>query len=85
MKELTLEGAVFLSPKLNMEDEDVQSTEGLLGEYLDLYSQVEDSTVNIQRNLSTAANSKLPSLLESMALDNVSADEFIEQLDAENQ
>lgn len=85
VKELTLEGAVFLSPKLDMDDEDVQSTEGLLGEYLELYSQVEDSTVNIQRNLSTAANSKLPSLLESMVLDNITPDEFIEQLQAENQ
>lgn len=85
VKELTLEGAVFLSPKLDMNDDDVQSTEGLLGEYLDLSAQVEDSTVNIQRNLSTAANSKLPSLLESLALDNITPDEFIEQLEAENQ
>lgn len=84
VKQLTLDGAVFLSPKLDMEDEEVKSTTGLLGEYLSLNSRVEDSTVNMQRNLSTAANSKLPSLLESLALDHITADEFIEQLAAEN-
>lgn len=85
VKQLTLEGAVFLSPKLNMEDADVKNTEGLLGEYLALNSVVEGSTVNIQRNLTTTANTKLPSLLESLALDSVNADEFIEQLSKENQ
>ena len=85
VKQLTLEGAVFLSPKLNMEDPDVKNTEGLLGEYLALNSVVEGSTVNIQRNLTTTANTKLPSLLESLALDSVTPDEFIEQLSKENQ
>lgn len=84
VKQLTLEGAVFLSPKLDMEDQDVQATDGLLGEYLLLNSAVEDSTINIQRNLSTAANSALPSLLESMALDHITPDEFVEQLAEEN-
>lgn len=84
VKQLTLEGAVFLSPKLNMEDQDVKNTEGLLGEYLALNSVVEGSTVNIQRNLTTTANTKLPSLLESLALDSVTAEEFIEQLSKEN-
>ena len=53
VKQLTLEGAVFLSPKLDMEDPDVQGTGGLLGEYLALNANAEESTVNIQRNLST--------------------------------
>lgn len=84
VKQLTLEGAVFLSPKLDMEDEEVKGTKGLLGEYLALNSKVEDSTVNIQRNLSTTANSKLPSLLEGLFIDNMTAEEFVEQLAAEN-
>jgi raffinose/stachyose/melibiose transport system substrate-binding protein len=84
VKQLTLEGAVFLSPKLDMEDSDVKATTGLLGEYLQLNSKVEQSTVNIQRNLTTAANSKLPSLLESLMLGNVTPDEFVDQLAAEN-
>ena len=84
VKQLTLEGAVFLSPKLDMEDPDVQGTGGLLGEYLALNANAEESTVNIQRNLSTAANSKLPSLLEELALDRLTPDAFIEQLAAEN-
>lgn len=84
VKQLTLEGAVFLSPKLNMEDAEVKETGGLLGEYLALNAKVEDSTVNIQRNLSTSANSKLPSLLEGFLIDNMTADEFIEQLAIEN-
>lgn len=84
VKQLTLDGAVFLSPKLDTEDEDVQATEGLLGEYLALNAEAEDSTVNIQRNLSTAANAKLPSLLESLVIDNITADEFVEQLAMEN-
>ena len=85
VKQLTLDGAVFLSPKLDLEDPDVQATGGLLGEYLALNSSAEDSTINIQRNLSTAANSALPSLLESLALDNITPDEFVEQLAAENE
>ena len=84
VKQLTLEGAVFLSPKLDMEDAEVKGTKGLLGEYLALNSKVEDSTVNIQRNLSTTANSKLPSLLEGLFIDNMTAEEFVEQLAAEN-
>ena len=84
VKQLTLEGAVFLSPKLDMEDSDVKATTGLLGEYLQLNAKVEQSTVNIQRNLTTAANSKLPSLLESLMLGNVTPDEFVDQLAAEN-
>ena len=39
----------------------------------------------MQRNLSTAANAALPSLLESLALDNITPDEFVEQLAAENE
>lgn len=85
VKQLTLDGAVFLSPKLDMEDADVKGTQGLLGEYLVQNSTVENSTINIQRNLSTAANSVLPSLLESMMLDNITPDEFVEQLALENE
>ena len=84
VKQLTLEGAVFLSPKLDMEDPDVQGTGGLLGEYVALNANAEVSTVNIQRNLSTAAKSKRPSLLEELALDRLTPDAFIEQLAAEN-
>lgn len=42
VKQLTLEGAVFLSPKLDMEDPDVQGTGGLLGEYLALNANAEE-------------------------------------------
>jgi len=85
VKQLTLEGAVFLSPKLNLDDPEVAETSGLLGEYLAFNSETTESTVNIQRNLTTEANTKLPSLLESLALDSITPEQFIEQLSAENQ
>ena len=85
VKQLTLEGSVFLSPKLNMEDPDVQAAGGVLGEYLKLNETVEESTTNLQRNMNTAANTALPSLLESLALDEITPDEFVEQLAAENE
>ncbi len=84
-KQLTLDGSVFLSAKLNLTDEEIANVGGLLANYININSASPESTVNLQRNLTTVANSKLPSLLESMALDVVSPEEFIKQLSNENQ
>lgn len=53
-------------------------------EYFNVYSTGEENIVNIQRNLSTAANAALPSLVEALVLGEATAEEFVAQLAAEN-
>ena len=53
-------------------------------EYFNVYSGGQESIVNVQRNLSTAANAALPSLVEGLVLGELSAADFVSQLAAEN-
>ena len=84
-KALTLNGSVFLSAKMTLTDDEMASAGALMANYIEVNSAAQESVVNLQRNLTTAANSKLPSLLESLALDQITAQQFVEQLAAENQ
>ncbi|HHV13505.1 MAG TPA: extracellular solute-binding protein [Clostridiales bacterium] len=84
-KQLTLEGSVFLSAKLTLSEEELKNSGVLLSQYITVNSASAESIVNVQRNLTTAANAALPSLLESLALDVVTPEEFIKQLSAENE
>ena len=55
-----------------------------MASYIDANSSAPGSVVNLQRNLSTEANAMLPSLLEGLALDTITAEEFVTQLDSAN-
>lgn len=83
-KQLTLEGGIFLSAKLNLTDEEKANAGELMASYIDVNSSAPGSVVNLQRNLSTEANAMLPSLLEGLALDTITAEEFVTQLDSAN-
>lgn len=80
----TLEGSEYQSAKLNLTEEDLESMNSVQREYYNVYSAGEESIVNVQRNLSTAANAALPSLVESLVLGEITAEEFVSQLAAEN-
>ena len=80
----TLEGSEYQSAKLTLTDEDMASMNSVQREYFNVYSDGEESIVNVQRNLSTAANAALPSLVESLVLGEITAEEFVSQLAAEN-
>ncbi len=80
----TLEGSEYQSAKLTLTDEDMVSMNDVQREYFNVYSTGEENIVNIQRNLSTAANAALPSLVEALVLGEATAEEFVAQLAAEN-
>ncbi len=80
----TLEGSEYQSAKMTLNDEDKASMSPLQLEYYNVYASGSENIVNIQRNLSSAANAALPSLIESLVLGEISAEEFVAQLAAEN-
>ena len=80
----TLEGSEYQSAKLTLTDEDMANMNSAQREYFNVYSGGQESIVNVQRNLSTAANAALPSLVEGLVLGELSAADFVSQLAAEN-
>lgn len=80
----TLEGSEYQSARMTLTDEDKAGMTLLQLGYYELYATGTENVVNVQRNLSTAANSALPSLVESLVLGEISAADFAAQLDAEN-
>lgn len=81
---LTLDGSVVLSAKLELTDEDLTGVSEQMASYLDVNSAAPSRTTNLQRNLSTEAGAELPALLEAFLLDQITAEQFCEQLDALN-
>ncbi len=80
----TLEGSEYQSARMTLSDEDMASMSALQQAYYNVYSTGSENIVNIQRNLSSAANAALPSLIESLVLGEMDAQEFVSQLAAEN-
>ena len=68
----------------SLTDEDMANMNSAQREYFNVYSGGQESIVNVQRNLSTAANAALPSLVEGLVLGELSAADFVSQLAAEN-
>lgn len=83
-KTLTMEGSVVLSAKLELTEEDLAGVTEQMAEYLNVNGDAPSRTTNLQRNLSTEAGAELPTLLESFLLDQITAEQFCEQLDALN-
>ena len=84
IKQLTLDGGVFASEKFDITDEDREAAGPLKASYIDANLNSTGSVVNLQRNLSKQANALLPSLLESLKLDQITPEEFVQQLDDAN-
>lgn len=83
-KTLTMEGSVILSAKLDLTDEDKADCTEQMSQYLDVNANAPSATTNLERNLSTEAAAELPTLLESFLLDQITAEQFAEQLDSLN-
>lgn len=81
---LTMEGSVVLSAKLELSDEDLAGVTDQMAAYLETNGDAPSRTTNLQRNLSTQAGAELPTLLESFLLDQITAEQFCEQLDELN-
>ncbi len=81
---LTMDGSVILSANLELTDEDLAECTDQMAEYLEINSAAPSRTTNFERNLTTEAAAELPGLLESFLLDQITAEEFCEQLDALN-
>lgn len=82
---LTMDGSVILSAKLELTDEDLQNCTDQMRQYLEINASAPSRTTNLERNLSTEAAAELPTLLESFLLDQITAEQFCEQLDSLNQ
>lgn len=83
-KTLTLDGSVILSAKLELTDEDLANCTDQMKQYLEINANAPSRTTNLERNLSTEAAAELPTLLESFLLDQITAEQFCEQLDSLN-
>lgn len=81
---LTMEGSVILSAKLDLTEEDLANCTEQMAAYLGVNANAPSSTTNLQRNLSKEAGAELPTLLESFLLDQITAEQFCEQLDSLN-
>ena len=83
-KTLTMDGSVILSAKLELTDEDLANCTDQMRQYLEVNAKAPSRTTNLERNLSTEAAAELPTLLESFLLDQITAEQFCEQLDSLN-
>jgi len=87
-KRLMLDGSVFLSLRINLTEQELDEIaieNRLLANYIDVFLQAQESVVNMQRNLTSVANSRLPSLIESLVLDQITPQQFVEELHSLNQ
>lgn len=84
-KTFTLEGQILLSTKLDLTADETASAGPVLGQYIQTNSQSPESIVNIVRTLKPGAISKLPSLIEKLALDKLTPEAFAKELQAANQ
>ncbi|CAM3390155.1 ABC transporter substrate-binding protein [Marinicrinis lubricantis] len=84
-KTLTLNGSILLSPHLDMSEEELQSSGPILGQFITIGGDAPADLVQISRILKQTAISKMPSLIESLAFEKISAEQFAAQLQAANE
>jgi len=84
-KTFTLEGQILLSTKLSLSDSDIEQAGPILGQYVKTNNQSPESIVNLVRTLKPAAISALPGLIEKLALDKDTPEQFVKELQAANQ
>lgn len=81
----TLDGRILLSTKLELSTDETNQAGPVMGQYIQTNSQSPESIVNIVRTLKPGAISKLPSIIEKLALDRATPEEFAKELEAANQ
>ncbi|HZS92350.1 MAG TPA: ABC transporter substrate-binding protein [Chloroflexota bacterium] len=84
VKQLTLQGKLLLSPKLQLTAGDQQGADPLLVHLISLYEQAPRRVVEMTRILKPAGEAKLPSLLQGLALGSLTPAQFVQQLQASN-
>ena len=84
-KTFTLQGQILLSTKMQLTEDETKQAGPILGQYIRTNGAASESIVNIVRTLKPSATSKLPSLLEGLALGKWTPEEFVKQLQAANQ
>jgi ABC-type glycerol-3-phosphate transport system substrate-binding protein len=83
-KTFTLDGRILLSAKLNLSADETAKAGPVLGQYIQTNGQSPESIVNIVRTLKPAAISRLPSIIEKLALNKSTPQEFAKELQAAN-
>ena len=83
-RKLTIDGSVILSAKLDLTEDDTANLADQVTQYLEVNAAAPSATTNFERNLSTEAAAELPTLLEALLLDQITAEEFVEELDSLN-
>jgi ABC-type glycerol-3-phosphate transport system substrate-binding protein len=83
-KTFTLDGRILLSTKANLSTDETSKAGPVMGQYIQTNSKSPESIVNIVRTLKPAAISKLPSIIEKLALNKSTPQEFAKELQAAN-
>ncbi|MGG6312114.1 ABC transporter substrate-binding protein [Paenibacillus macerans] len=84
-KHLTLDGRVLLSSKVDLTQEDLQSSDPVLGQFIEVSNAAPESLIQISRVLKPKAISKLPSLIEGLIFEQLTPQDFAGQLQESNQ
>lgn len=84
-KQFALHGGVSLSAKLNLNEEEKEIVGALMSEFTQSVSEAPESLVQLSRVIKPAAASELSGLLEALILDQITPEQFAEQLNAANQ
>lgn len=84
-KEFALKGGVSMSAKLELTEEEAESMGPVMASFTETVSQAPESLVQLSRVIKPAAIAALPSLIEQLVLDQITAHDFVKQLEAENQ
>lgn len=82
---MTLEGRVLLSAGLSLTEEELATAGPILGQFIDVAHKAPESIIQISRVLQPTAIAKLPSLIESMMLDQGDPADIVRQLNEANQ
>ncbi|PZE21615.1 ABC transporter substrate-binding protein [Paenibacillus xerothermodurans] len=83
-KQLTLQGKILLSTKMNLSEEEMNSSGEALGSFIQMGNEAPESLIQIVRVLKPTAIAQLPALLEGLFLQQLSPQEFAHRLDAAN-
>jgi len=80
VKRMSIEGEYPLAVKATFTDKDKAKANCQMAQVLDIFSKAPMTVVEVVRNIKPAAFAELPGLLESLALDKISPEEFATQL-----
>jgi ABC-type glycerol-3-phosphate transport system substrate-binding protein len=82
---MAVDGEYPMAVQTELSDADRERASCQMAQVLDIQNKAEDSVVQMGRGITTAAQEKLPSLLQSLALGDLTPAEFAQQLQQANQ